>query len=54
VEEILNGICDGRPGRLKKLANNLADGYYSATLNIRRRYWKNKNAEDLKNMEESV
>lgn len=54
VEEILNGICDGRPGRLKKLANNLADGYYSATLNIRRRYWENKNIESLKNMEESV
>jgi len=43
VNEILNGICDGNPGRLKKMANNLADGYYSATLSIRRKYWENKN-----------
>lgn len=54
VEEILNGICEGRPGRLKKLANNLADGYYSATLNIRRRYWEKKNVENLNNTGESV
>ncbi len=43
VNEILNGICDGKPGRLKKMANNLADGYYSATLSIRRKYWEDKN-----------
>jgi CRISPR-associated protein Csc3 len=43
VNEILNGICDGKPGRLKKMANNLADGYYSATLSIRRKYWESKN-----------
>ena len=48
VNEILNGICDGKPGRLKKMANNLADGYYSATLSIRRKYWDEKN---LKNSE---
>jgi len=48
VNEILNGICDGKPGRLKKMANNLADGYYSATLSIRRKYWNEKN---LKNSE---
>ena len=45
VNEILNGICDGKPGRLKKMANNLADGYYSATLSIRRKYWADKNSE---------
>ncbi len=43
VNEILNGVCDGKPGRLKKMANNLADGYYSATLSIRRKYWEDKN-----------
>jgi len=48
VNEILNGICDGKSGRLKKMANNLADGYYSATLSIRRKYWNEKN---LKNSE---
>jgi len=32
VEEILMNLCDGNPGRLKKLSNNLADGFYAATL----------------------
>jgi len=44
VEMILNGICAGKPGRLKKMSNNLADGYYSATLGIRREYWKERNS----------
>lgn len=43
VENILNDICDGKPGRLKKMSNNLADGYYSSTLKIRRKYWDIKN-----------
>jgi len=34
----------GKPGRLKKMSNNLADGYYSATLGIRREYWKERNS----------
>ena len=42
VDHILNEICEGKPGRLKKLSNNLADGYYSATLRIRREYWKDR------------
>jgi CRISPR-associated protein Csc3 len=42
VNHILNDICEGKPGRLKKLSNNLADGYYSATLRIRREYWKDR------------
>jgi len=44
VDKILNEICDGKPGRLKKMSNNLADGYYSATLSIRRKYWVEKNS----------
>lgn len=43
VENILNGICEGKPGRLKKMSNNLADCYYSATLRINREYWNAKN-----------
>lgn len=42
VNYILNDICEGKPGRLKKLSNNLADGYYSATLRIRREYWEDR------------
>ena len=52
VNEILNGICDGKPGRLKKMANNLADGYYSATLSIRRKYWEDKNLKNNQTEEE--
>jgi CRISPR-associated protein Csc3 len=44
VDMILNEICAGKPGRLKKMSNNLANGYYSATLNIRRQYWKDRNS----------
>jgi CRISPR-associated protein Csc3 len=44
VDMILIGICAGKPGRLKKMSNNLADGYYSATLNIRRKYWEERNS----------
>jgi CRISPR type I-D-associated protein Csc3/Cas10d len=43
VKVILNEICGGKTGRLKKMSNNLADGYYSATLSIRRMYWNKKN-----------
>jgi CRISPR-associated protein Csc3 len=54
VNEILNGICDGKPGRLKKMANNLADGYYSATLSIRREYWADKNSKTKIQSEEEI
>jgi CRISPR-associated protein Csc3 len=54
VDKILNDICEGKPGRLKKMSNSLADGFYSATLSIRRRYWdeKNSNKENQAEMEE--
>jgi CRISPR-associated protein Csc3 len=42
VDNILNGICEGKPGRLKKMSNSLADGFYSATLSLRRRYWDDR------------
>ena len=44
VDNILNNICEGKPGRLKKMSNSLADGFYSATLSISRRYWDEKNS----------
>ncbi|MDM7939291.1 MAG: type I-D CRISPR-associated protein Cas10d/Csc3 [Methanothrix sp.] len=44
VDKILNEICEGKPGRLKKMSNSLADGYYSATLNIRRKYWEERSS----------
>lgn len=32
VDRILYGLCDGKPGRLKKVSNNLSDGFFAATL----------------------
>jgi len=54
VDNILNNICEGKPGRLKKISNSLADGFYSATLSISRRYWneKNSNKKNQAEMEE--
>ncbi len=37
VDKILNGICEGKPGRLKKMSNSLADGNHSSYAEIRRR-----------------
>lgn len=34
VEEVLYGVCDGNPSRLKRMSNNLADGFYAATLKL--------------------
>jgi CRISPR-associated protein Csc3 len=44
VDEVLFGICDGRPSRLKRLSNNLSDGFYAATLSLVR-----ANSEDTDN-----
>jgi CRISPR-associated protein Csc3 len=52
IDKILIGICEGKPGRLKKMSNSLADGYYSATLSIRRRYWDDRKS-DKKNQAET-
>jgi CRISPR type I-D-associated protein Csc3/Cas10d len=50
VKNILKDICNGKPGRLKKMSNNLADGYYASTLRLKRQYWdeKNQNKEEIK------
>lgn len=32
VDKILYDLCDGKPGRLKKISNNLSDGFFAATL----------------------
>lgn len=40
VDEILNGMFDGKPSRLKRRANNLADGFYAATLRLQREQYR--------------
>lgn len=47
VDEILNGICEGKPGRLKKMSNSLADGYYSSTLNLIRKNWEARRLNEI-------
>lgn len=36
VDEVLIGMFDGKPSRLKRRTNNLADGFYAATLRLQR------------------
>ena len=35
VDCVLYGLFDGNPGKLKRAANDISDGYYSATLKLR-------------------
>jgi CRISPR-associated protein Csc3 len=51
VENILNNICEGKTGRLKKMSNSLADGFYSATLSISRRNWDEKKSNKINQAE---
>lgn len=39
VDEILYGIANGRPSQLKRLENNLSDGFYGATLRAESEYY---------------
>ncbi|MFD1588203.1 type I-D CRISPR-associated protein Cas10d/Csc3 [Halorientalis brevis] len=41
VDEVLIGMFDGKPSRLKRRANNLADGFYAATLRLQREQFDN-------------
>ena len=45
VDKILFDICEGRPSRLKRLSNNLADGFYAATLGLMRANANDSNSE---------
>ncbi|WP_254768243.1 type I-D CRISPR-associated protein Cas10d/Csc3 [Salinilacihabitans rarus] len=44
VDEVLIGMFDGKPSRLKRRANNLADGFYAATLRLQREQFENDSA----------
>jgi CRISPR-associated protein Csc3 len=45
VDKILYGIANGRPSQLKRLENNLADGFFGATLRAEAEYYNQQNAE---------
>lgn len=42
VDEVLFGMFDGEPSKLKRRSNNLADGFYAATLRLQREYYQNE------------
>jgi len=42
VDEILIRMYDGKPSLLKRDANNLADGFYAATLRLQREEYGNE------------
>lgn len=46
VDEILYGIANGRPSQLKRLENNLADGFFGATLREESRYYDERDEQD--------
>lgn len=42
VDEILFRMFDGEPSKLKRRSNNLADGFYAATLRLQRDHYQNE------------
>lgn len=50
VEEVFVGLCDGKPSRLKRLSNNLADGFYAATLRLMREQGSDHDDEDAERL----
>lgn len=42
VDHIFYQIASGDPGKLKRAANDLADGFYSATLQLRKEYYESR------------
>lgn len=45
VEGVFVELCDGKASRLKRLSNNLADGFYAATLQLMRKQGSSDEAE---------
>ncbi|MFB6344457.1 MAG: hypothetical protein ABEK50_01610 [bacterium] len=45
VDDVLFGMFDGEPSKLKRRSNNLADGFYAATLRLQRDHYQNEDDE---------
>ncbi len=45
IDEILYGIANGRPSQLKRLENNLSDGFFGATLRAESTYYDERDEE---------
>ncbi|WP_254864327.1 type I-D CRISPR-associated protein Cas10d/Csc3 [Halovivax gelatinilyticus] len=46
VDEILYGIANGRPSQLKRLKNNLADGFFGATLRAESKFYEERDQQN--------
>jgi len=46
VDEVFLGMFDGKPSQLKRRENNLADGFYAATLRHQRNYFDEKSDDE--------
>lgn len=46
VDEVFLDMFDGKPSRLKRRENNLADGFYAATLRIQRDHFQDESDDE--------
>ena len=46
VDEVLFGMFDGQPSKLKRRSNNLTDGFYAATLRLQRDHYQDDEIDD--------
>ena len=46
VDKVLFGMFDGSPSKLKRRSNNLADGFYAATLRLQRDQYQDEQADE--------
>lgn len=52
VDYVFYGLFDGNAGKMKRAENDLADGFYAATLQLREQYYQRKHATQSTAMEE--
>lgn len=53
VDYVYYGLFDGNAGKMKRAENDLADGFYAATLQLREHYYQRKTAEQSTAVEET-
>ena len=46
VDEVFLGMFDGKPSRLKRRENNLADGFYAATRRLQRDHYQDESDDE--------
>lgn len=54
VDEVFVELCDQKPSRLKRLSNNLADGFYAATLSLNREQFDQADGEEEESPDEQA